>query len=137
MSDYTPEQRARLLDAMQRHEGWRVGRRTAESGGGVSGARENFPRVRTREDYEGASGAQFVPFPGHWNDGAKEYTAGERMLAGALGPRFGLGGPQGVKAEGSVSIHLEGGLKKTSARVESDGMFKDVRVIRGSQVATA
>ncbi len=32
MSEYTPEQRARLLDAMQKHEGWRVGTVTGNTG---------------------------------------------------------------------------------------------------------
>lgn len=40
MHEYTPEQRGRLLDAMQRHEGWRVGTVTGNGGstGGTPGA---------------------------------------------------------------------------------------------------
>ncbi len=37
MSQYTPEQRARLLDAMQRHEGWRPGTVAGGGSGGGTG----------------------------------------------------------------------------------------------------
>ena len=41
MSEYTPEERSRLLDAMQRHEGWKPG---------IGGGPDNMSRVVNRYD---------------------------------------------------------------------------------------
>lgn len=95
-------------------------------GAGADLTRGMFPSVNSREDWSGASGAVPHPYPGSWNAGAQAPSAGDRMLKGA----FGLGGPQSVDAKGSVTIHLGGELEKAPARVETDGMFRDVKINR-------
>lgn len=64
MSEYTPEERARLLNAMQRHEGWRPGvgapepTRYADAGADAARVeREGGPRMVLSPDYPATTGS--------------------------------------------------------------------------------
>ena len=61
---------------------------------------------------------------------------GDSMMGRAFGPGGVTGAaPSPVKADGSVNIRLAPGMQDARAKIDYDGMFKDVQVTRGSQVA--
>ena len=59
---------------------------------------------------------------------------GDAMMARAYGPGGVVAGMPEVNANGSVNIHLTGGLEKAPARISLDGLFRDVTVKRGGQM---
>lgn len=127
MSSFSPEQRVKLLDAMQRHEGWRVGRiigGRAESGlpqGGYWGRDSKGNPVAVGPDGQALPGKRGG---GAFNSAREAGNFGANQQSGPTG-----------RAELEVTINgLPHGWK---SRADGGELFRDVKVGRGRSMMQA
>ena len=129
MSEYSPDQRARLLDAMQKHEGWRPGNVASAPAGGTSAISASPGDMMGRLDAARKSGLlsnqQCVTLAKAWV-GAPGSVLGWRKGEGAAAGTLQPGTPIAtfLNRDGSQSDRYAGGGTGTmGAKLDHAGVF--------------